>query len=90
MKNKKAYTKPEIYMEEFGVSQSIATCDIKTNTFYKDGGCGIPSTSEGGFDEPVVYFNKGIGGSCTHDVTLPDGDKTCYHIPQSYAAYFGS
>lgn len=90
MKNKKAYAKPEIYMEEFGVSQSIATCDMKTKTFYKDGGCGIHSIAEK-YDEPVVYFNTGIaGGSCTQEVTLPDGDKTCYHIPQSYAAYFGS
>ena len=90
MKNKKAYTKPEFYMEEFGVSQSIATCKTATKTFYKDGGCGIPSKGEK-YDEPVIYFNTGIaGGSCTHAAELPDGDKVCYHIPQSYSEYFGS
>lgn len=90
MKNKKAYTKPEIYMEEFGVSQSIATCQNSTKTFYKDEGCGIPSLDEK-YNEPVTYFTIGIaGGSCTHSVKMPDGDSVCYHIPQSYASYFGS
>lgn len=90
MKSKKEYVKPMVYMEEFGVSQSIATCDIPTKTFYKDEGCGIPSTGEK-YDEPVTYFTTGIvGGTCTQTVVLPDGDKTCYHIPQSYTSYFGS
>lgn len=89
MKSKKEYVKPMVYMEEFGVSQSIATCDIPTKTFYKDEGCGIPSTHEK-YDEPVIYFTTGIDGKCTQSIELPGGDKLCYHIPQSYTSYFGS
>ena len=89
MKNKKAYTKPEFYMEEFGVSQSIATCDKKTNTFYKDTGCYLESSDD--FDQTIYYFNTDIVNTrCKTPITSADGDKECYHIPQSYAAYFGS
>ena len=74
MKNKKAYTKPEFYMEEFGVSQSIATCKTATKTFYKDGGCGIPSKGEK-YDEviaigPVIMMKNVVA------VTKPLNIKT--------------
>ena len=92
---KRKYTKPTIYIEEFTISQSIAsTCDTKAG-FYKSTGCGvddvIPSNPDevGGFDESVKFFTLNIGGQCTHEYKWDD-NKTCYHIPNDLTSYFGS
>lgn len=89
MKKKKAYAKPVIYMEEFGVSQSIATCKNPTNTFYKDQGCSIQSSDD--FDQVIYYFDTDVTNTkCKTPVSWSEGDKPCYDIPQDFSLYFGS
>lgn len=86
--NKRTYKKPMIYIEEFSVSQSIASnCQETSPNFYKSSGCAVADT--GKFDEPVMYFTLGIGGKCTHEYNWDD-NKGCYHIPSNLSSYFGS
>lgn len=61
---KKVYIKPAIIYENFSLSQSIATCDVKTNT-PAQGQCGI----EWGAD---ILFYDSTG--CTGDgIVFDDG-----------------
>lgn len=89
MSEKKVYAKPVVYMEEFGVSESIATCTNSTHTFYKDKGCSVQSADD--FDQVINYFVLDVDNTkCTTPAEWSNGDKPCYDIPQDFALYFGS
>lgn len=78
---KKAYVKPELYFEDFELSENMAT------------GCGTitKQQAEGvcGFDDGVeVIFLSTITG-CVH--TEEDGTgKICYHVPNANEKLFTS
>lgn len=88
---KKLYSKPQIFIEEFTVSQSVASgCTAKAG-FYMDK-CGIGSYDPEFPEDSVVIFNTGAG---KRDCTVPDdngedNNGICYHIPNGVNKYFGS
>ncbi len=77
---KKTYSKPEIFFENFSLSQNIAgDCEEKTNT---------PSQGQCGLDfGPFVVFLDSVGSVCTGAGRVEDmgGDgaygQICYHVP---------
>lgn len=87
---KKFYSKPQIFIEEFTVSQSVASGCTSKAGFYMDK-CGI-ATYDPIFNRDVIVFSKGSAGSiCTvKDGGGQDNNGTCYHIPNGVNKYFGS
>ena len=77
---KKVYTKPEIFFDDFSLSQNIAgDCEEKIDTQAR-GQCGLD------FGSFVVFLGT-VGTKCTGDgiVDGTDGDgqygNICYHVP---------
>lgn len=87
---KKLYSKPQIFIEDFAVSQSVASGCTSKAGFYMDK-CGI-KTYDPAFNRDVIIFSKGATGSiCTaNDGGGQDNNGTCYHIPIEGNKYFGS
>ena len=91
---KKLYNKPQVIIEEFTISQSVASGCTVSAQFNKNN-CGIPGKYE---DE--ILFSLGLAGSpCTYKPVGTDNnqngiddldDKYCYHIPTDANRYFGS
>lgn len=75
---KKAYSKPDIFFEDFSLSTNIAAgCEEKP--FGNTGDCGVK------WSKGVFIFTESISG-CNHKVT--DGadreyNSLCYHNPES-------
>lgn len=83
---KKIYSKPKIFIEEFKISQSVASgCSIAAG-FYSDK-CGIPYDGE---FENETLFSMGVGSVCSTKPVAGDDDKYCYHVPTDSKRYFGS
>lgn len=74
---KKAYSKPEIFFEDFTLTTNIAgTCEHKTNT-PSSWQCGVESSG-------IKVFLEGMTG-CEFAVGAAGGDGEfngiCYHVP---------
>ena len=81
---KKAYKKPELWYEDFRLSQSIAAgCEGIAN--YAEGLCTVTiSDPENGYD--IVIFTAGV---CEFTPPNPD-DWVCYHAPHEGKNVFSS
>ena len=78
---KKVYAKPVIIFESFSLSQSIASCEVKTNTPAK------MQCSYGEDDFGIPIFLSGIN-ACKS--TVQDGDTVCYDVPVDNNNLFNS
>ena len=80
---KKPYAKPDILFEDFSLSTSIATCEVKTN-LYTNNSCGVDFGGD-------IIFVPPING-CTQKVDdkVPPYDQICYHHPTDTSNMFNS
>ena len=75
---KKKYVKPQIIIENFSLSETIAAgCEVKTN---------LPSANTCGLDfSGLSVFFDGMTGCSMITVSKNEGDgqwdKICYHVP---------
>lgn len=78
---KKKYVKPQIIIENFALSETIAAgCDFKTNTMV-EGECGFPLKG-------AMIFTSEVAGCLYHQ---PDNnDMICYHVPTDATNIFNS
>ena len=82
---KKQYTAPEIFFEDFTLSQSIAGgCEVISNN-HSANSCGI---DWGRF----VVFNADLGNVCDRTPADTGGkyDGLCYHVPTDANNLFNS
>ena len=95
---KKVYSKPQIYIESFEISEYISTCGISVGLYESDttGKCKLEETFEGqddffGDGSVVVWFITNNG--CSND-PRPNKDSGydgwCYLSTGDATAYFGS
>lgn len=77
---RKKYVKPELYYENFELSQQIAACDYDSNNTHSDDNCFYTGTSE--FGAMTVFMdNCGSEGSGTVNV---EDYGYCYHNSTAY------
>lgn len=78
---KKAYVKPELYFEDFELSENMATgCGMITKQLGKDA-CG--------FDDGVTTIFISTNTGCKY--TAEDGyGSICYHVPTDAGMLFTS
>lgn len=79
---RKAYSKPEIFFEDFSLTTNIAAnCDVKTNTPSLDA-CGVDMGGD------MVMLDKVTG--CITKITDGYYDSLCYHNPTEFSNMFNS
>lgn|GEM_PF-2121422 len=83
---KKTYTKPQIVMESFLVSEFVAgNCEIDVG--FGDTGSSRPCS----IDDPYFPGERLFNDYDTCSLLWNDGDdKGCYDIPDGGVGYFGS
>ena len=85
---KKAYTKPQIFLDNFSLCTSIAAgCEIKGNDVtptYNEYGCGYIYGRSG----DMVFVTETMG--CGFEEPDEDHDGICYHTPSDANNIFNS
>lgn len=86
---KKEYTKPQVFIESFVLSTSLATNCEKPFNHHAQFSCGIPNENMPG----MKIFSMDVSGDCDvhgdseFDV---DNDGFCYHVPTEDQQLFNS
>ena len=82
---KKKYVKPQIIIENFSLSTTIAgECELDTKLPTRAGGCGYPTRAG-------VVFTDDVGSQCTEYPQVPGVyNGFCYHIPTETKNLFNS
>lgn len=73
---KKEYKKPLVYIEDFTITQNIATCKENQGATHYDGDCTFIVGN-------LVYYYSDMEGKCIQFVDPPDDTdvEACYYGP---------
>lgn len=80
-KSYKVYSKPDIIFEDFAMTTSISSCDVKAG-FYS-GDCGVQLT-------PFIFVFTEDANGCNAKYKDGEYNSICYHVPYDGNQVFGS
>lgn len=83
---KKEYKKPEVFIENFEVSEFIAGQCTTYDVGFSPDNC----TLGGMFDDAVLFSTSNLNCTGAVDSEATDNNGFCYHIPTGGNKYFGS